>query len=165
MQSASRWLRVAVTFLLASSLLFLGCPEDDDDSAGDDDTGDDDVGDDDTVFYQDQDLSGVTSATPCPSCDYTLDVTYTTFLSEGTCTICLAFPDGTYTLAYDSDYYESYQVILLGIGGQWYYWYGVEEGETHTLEFDYQGGGYTQSGYWDMTGDTSMTGKAFNSEP
>jgi len=170
MDSASWWWRYAAVLTVVCGLVLGGCPADDDDSSGDDDTaGDDDVGDDDaaTEFYLAQELAGVTSGTPCPDCDYTLDITYTTALEEGTCAVCIAFPDGLVTLAYDSDYQGQYTVILLGVGGQWYFWYLAYPGAGgHSLEFESFGGGYTQTGYWDVSGDNStMTGKAYNSEP
>ncbi len=155
-------------WLVAACILALGgCPADDDDSA-DDDAGDDDAGDDDmTLFSLEQDLAGTTSGTPCPSCDYTFDVTYTTVETTGTCIECRIFPDGTWTLAYDSDYLTSYPVVLLGTGGQWYFWYYALLGEDgHTFAYEYDGAGYTQTGYWDVAGgNASMTGKAINTEP
>ncbi len=150
-----------------------------DDDVGDDDTGDDDVGDDDTApvsmwgkawnaetggYLTEQDLSGPPAASPCPTCDYSFDVQYTTVSTTGTCSACAAFPDGTYGLAYDSDYYNgTYTVILLDYGGTWYFWYMAYPGQGgHYLEFAYSGTGYTQYGYWDIGSVTDADGDGYD---
>jgi len=149
----------------------------DDDSWGDDDGGDDDAGDDDggddddgAGCYLEQTLDGVPAASPCPDCDYTFDVTYTTVDSDGSCTLGPPFADGVHTLAFDSDwtYLSSgpYEVILIDDNG-WRFWYRAYSGQGgHSLEFSYQGNGYTMSGYWDIAGEgAAMTGLAINTEP
>ena len=112
-----------------------------------------------------QELSGVTAADPCPECDFTFDITYTTLSETGTCqALCgFVFPDGLHTFGYSHDYqgvmiYFSYYEY-----SGWYMWYYASFDGSH-LEFWWHGHGYTQGGYWDVDGET-MTGMAINTEP
>jgi len=157
------------------ALAWLGCPQDDDDSAGDDDAGDDDAADDDSAdddsadpYSRSQDLSGTLVSEDdggCTTCTYTFEITYLTDTVVGSCSACSFFADGVYLMAYDNSFYGGGAALLYGYGGKFYYWYAAYPGAGgHTLEFYYQYGGFTQFGYWDVAGDT-MTGKTFYTEP
>jgi len=192
MRDLNLWTKLFLTAVLAMGLAMTGCPpveDDDDDATGDDDdaTDDDDFNDDDDMTDDDdatdddddvvadpytlaQDLVGGPPSTNCPDCDYTFDVTYTTTAETGTCTACAGFPDGTYTLAYDSDYmYQGqgpYPSVFI-YDAEWKWWYNAEAGYNgHTLAFYYsaQDGSYYQYGFWDVV-ETSMTGYAYQNEP
>jgi hypothetical protein len=112
-----------------------------------------------------QELSGVTSTDPCPDCEFTFDVTYTTVSQSGSCylTCDFLFQDGDHTFGYSSAqgmvmvYFSYYQY------GGWYGWYYATF-DGSRLDFYWNGHGYTQGGYWDVDGGT-MTGLAINSEP
>ena len=143
-----------------------------DDDAGDDDASDDDAGDDDGggTCTLEQSLSGVPSSSPCPDCDYTFDVTYTTVSSEGSCTLGAPFADGVHRLALDTDWTYltngPYEVILVDDNGWrfWYHAYPYQGG--HSLEYGYQGNGYSMSGYWNIAAEgAAMSGLAINSQP
>ena len=112
-----------------------------------------------------QELDGVTAADPCPDCEFTFDITYTTVSETGSCgALCgFTFPDGVHTFGYS----DPYQGVMIYFSyyeyAGWYVWYYAEFDGTH-LDFWWNGHGYTQGGYWDVAGDT-MTGLAINSEP
>ncbi len=175
------WTKLFLTAVLGLGLALYGCPptsppgdddDDDDDDASDDDAGDDDMGDDDMgdddMGDDDtgggamvQSLTGVASSTVCQTCDYSMDITYTTIQSASS---QYALPDGVYTFAYDSDYtYSGYDApsIFIYYSG-WGFWYAAYPGQGgHTLELAYSP--YGQYGYWDVVGQgDSMTGQVTN---
>jgi len=138
-----------------------------DDDTGDDDTGDDDTGDDDTGpppatmvgeatntepsgYIQVQSLAGGLPTYNCPDCDYAFDITYTSLHTNGTCDSCVAFADGIYPLGWMS----SYSIVVLYIYyppyAGWYLWYYGSMTGNH-VEFYWDGSGYSQYGYWDIT--------------
>jgi len=167
-----RWAWLLVALCAAA---WLGCPAGNDDDAADDDAADDDAADDDGAdddsadpYARDQTLLGTEITDEeqiCQSCNYTFEVTYLTADEDGECNYCGFFPDGVYTLAYDSNYYGGGSAIFYGYGGHFYYWYAAYPGAGgHSFEFYYQQGGYTQMGYWDVD-HGSMTGMAYYTEP
>ena len=114
----------------------------------------------DWMYEREQELAG-TSTTPCPGCEYTFEITYNTLAESGTCSICWALDDGTYTLGFDVDYmfggYGPYEVILYDIGGagNWTFWSWAYAGQGgHDLAFTYSyedyGYGFYRYGYWDF---------------
>ena len=113
-----------------------------------------------TPFYvHSQDLTGGPSATNCPGCDYTYDITYTTTAQSGTCLWCWDLTDGVHTLGYDSDYmygpYGPYEAIFYDYGGSWNFWYSAYAGYGgHGVTFFFYTYYYQyalyQYGYWDF---------------
>ena len=113
-----------------------------------------------------QSLEGGPASIPCPDCDFTFDVVYTTVSQTGSCdALCgFTFPDGVpIPMGFD----ESYGMIMMFISYYgyegWYGWYYAYPSDD-LIEFGWYGYGYTQQGYWDVDGD-QMTGLAINSEP
>ena len=109
-------------------------------------------------YMRRQELSGTSSASPCPGCEYTFDITYTTVLQNGTSLFGIDLDDGQYSLGYDGDYLyggNTYELIFMDYYGSWYIWYMAEAGYGgHDIAFswyDYNGS-YTvsQYGYWDF---------------
>ncbi len=109
-------------------------------------------------YMRRQELSGTSSASPCPGCEYTFDITYTTVLQNGTSLWGLDLDDGQYSLGYDGDYLyggNTYELIFMDYYGSWYLWYMAAAGYNgHDIGFswyDYYGS-YTvsQYGYWDF---------------
>jgi len=165
-------------------LALAGCPEpcdddtipDDDDATGDDDdtTGipdDDSAADDDTSAW----MSGAASCSTAdgyqlerylagPSAamdgmDYAFEVTYTTVAESGDCgEVCdWTFPDGSYLLGHDPDYFETHGYPGYGAifyaGSLWYL--TIPDHEGHDVYFYYSYdvlGTFDQVGYWDFPG-------------
>jgi hypothetical protein len=117
------------------------------------------------VFELVQELSGAAAADPCPDCEFTFDITYTTLSQTGSCSATCGFlyPDGVHTFGYSSVqgmvmvYFSYYDY------SGWYGWYYATF-DGARVDFYWNGHGYTQGGYWDVDGET-MTGLAINSEP
>jgi len=198
MRNLSLLTKLFLTAMLGLGLALFGCPpdtsddDDDDATSGDDDVSDDDVSDDDVsdddvsdddvsdddtggtgVYYShDQDLAGAPSTNMCPDCEFSFDIDYTTTDTYGSsCFFCYDFPDGTYTLGVDMDYYIDYygnlygpyQMVFWYYGG-WNWWYSAyADYNGHSVVFWYYGSYYNYSvyqyGYWDIAGG-GMTGKA-----
>lgn len=113
-------------------------------------------------FLQEQALAGVPATDECPECDFTFDVTYTTTLVEGSCSVLCdyLFADGVYTLGFSS---TQGMVMIYWTGYGWNGWYYASLTDDR-VDFHWYGKGYTQQGYWVLDGE-NMTGMAFNSEP
>jgi len=114
------------------------------------------------AFFHVQQLAGGPSSIPCEDCDFAFDVTFSTLATQGECTYCLAFDDGVQSLGYMS----TYEIIALYLDYPpylgWYVWYYTSS-TGNRIDFTWNGDGYSQYGYWDVT-LPSMTGRSFNLE-